>query len=238
MKYFKLSIAALLTLFIGVANSLHAQTIILEQDGAQNEFVPGDWTISGGGFANPDQVNITNGGSGNLAISNSNTYTDISVEIHFSQAVTISFDLALLEGGSVAQAENGNVSDATGAVNTAIVNFNNSTPINLNEIDFSNPNMTIGITYLKITGTLDGTSSLVTENQNHFQIGASNKTIFIKSELDGNIEIYDINGRKEFSSDITKGKTELNQNNLEGLHFVVLKNKAGEILRRQKVILI
>jgi hypothetical protein len=189
MKLFTFSIGALLTLFFGITNPLNAQSIILEQDGAQNEFVPGDWTISGGGFADTDQVNITNGGSGNALISNFDAYTDISVEIHFSQTATISFDLALLEGGSVAQAENGNISDVTGAVNTAIVNFNNTTPIYLDEIDISNVNMTVGITYLKITGTLDGTSSLVTENQNHFQIGASNKTIFIDSELDGSVEV-------------------------------------------------
>jgi len=235
MKHFTLSIAASLTLFIGATNLLNAQTIILEQEGAQNEFVPTDWTISGGGFANPDQVNITNGGSGNLALSNTNAYTDISVEIHFSQTGTISFDLALLEGGSVAQSETGNISDNTGAVNTAIVSFNNSTAINLNEIDISNVNMTVGITYLKITGTLDGTSSLITESQNHFQISALNKTIFIDSELEGSVEVYNLNGQKQFSSEISKGQTKLNQHQLEGIHIVVLRNTAGEILARKKV---
>lgn len=238
MKQFLLSIGTLLTLFIGSSNSATAQTIILEQEGSQNEFVIADWTISGGGFATTSQVNITNGGSGNLALSNTNAYTDISVEIHFSQTATISFDLALLEGGSVAQSETGNISDNTGAVNTAVVNFNNSTAINLNEIDISNTNMTVGIIYLKITGTLDGTSSLITENQNHFTIAASNKTILIDSEQEGNIEIYNLNGQKEFSSVISKGKTELNQSNLEGIHIVVLRNKAGEVLRRKKVVLI
>jgi hypothetical protein len=238
MKQFLLSIGALSTLIFGLTFSSSAQTIILEQEGSQNEFVPSDWVVSGGGFANPDQVNITNGGAGNLDISNFDAYTDISVEIHFSQTGTISFDLALLEPGGLAQSETGNISDATGAVNTAIVNFNNATPIYLDKIDFTNANMTVGITYLKITGTLDPSSSLATENQNQFQIGAVNKTIFIQSEQKGNIEIYNLNGQKEFSSVISKGKTELNQSNLEGIHIVVLRNKAGEILIRQKVVLI
>lgn len=237
MKLFTLSIGTLLAIFIGMANSLNAQSIILEQDGAQNEFIPTDWSIQGGGFANPDQVNITNGGSGTLILSNSNAYTDISVEVHFSQTGTVSYDLRLFAGGNEAASELGNISDNTGTVNTSIVSFNNTSPIYLNAIDFSNFNMTVGIIYIKITGTLDPTSSLLTENQNYFQIGASNKTIFIDSELDGSVEIYNLNGQKAFSSEITKGKTTLYQNNLEGLHFVVLRNKSGEVLRRQKVVL-
>ncbi|MEX1191368.1 MAG: T9SS type A sorting domain-containing protein [Brumimicrobium sp.] len=239
MKNFTLSTLIFLASIFGVCQTINAQEIILEQDGSQDEFVPGNWSVQGGGFANTDQVNVTNGGSGSLVVSNANAYTDISVEMNFSQTGTISFDLRLFEGGSEAAVETGVISDNTGTVNTVIVNFENTTPITLDALDFSNPNMTVGITYLKITGTEDATSSITEEEENNLiKVASNGKTIFVNTDIEGDFELFNLNGKKEFSSKLKSGENQITQNNLEGIYFVRLKNNVGEIVKQTKVVLL
>ncbi len=226
----------LLTLFFGITSLSSAQTIILEQDGSQNEFVPADWNVQGGGFPNTDQVNITSGGSGGLSITNTDGYTNIVVELHFSQPNTINYDLRLFEGGSEADSELGNISDNTGGDNVSIVSFNNASPIVLDAIDFSNANLTVGITYLKITGTLDGTSSAAQDQLNDFTISVQNDQLLIDSREAGKVKIFNINGQKVNSTELNEGETKISHDGFEGIHFVVLYNGAGEVIARKKVL--
>lgn len=236
MKKFTLSSGLLLTLFFGITNFSSSQTIILEQDGDQNEFVPADWTVQGGGFPNADQINITSGGSGQLALSNTDGYTNITVEVHFSQPNTINYDLRLFAGGSEADAELGNISDNTGADNISIVNFNNASPIVLDAIDFSNANLTVGITYLKITGTLDGTSSLDADDLGKFTISVDNGVLIVDSDVEGMVKIFNLNGQEVKSADLYEGENSIVPDRSEGIHVVLIYNRSGKILARKKVL--
>jgi hypothetical protein len=232
MNYLTLTTGLILSVF----TFAFGQTTILEQDGDQNEFIPSDWTVQGGGFANTDQVNIMSGGSGRLDFSNSDSYTDITVEIHFSQQNTINYDLRIFSGTTEEAAELGNISDNTGADNVSIVNFNNTSPIAIDAIDLSNANLTVGVTYVRITGTLDGTSNVNTEQISSFQLSfEDNKTIIVDSEVKGEVEVYNINGQFVNTNKIEKGATEINYNNLRGIHLMIFRDAFGNILERRKL---
>lgn len=232
MNYLTLTTGLILSVF----TFAYGQTTILEQDGDQNELVPSEWTVQGGGFANTDQVNITSGGSGRLDFSNSDSYTDITVEVHFSQQNTINYDLRIFSGTTEEGVELANISDNTGADNVSIVNFNNTTPIVIDAIDLSNANLTIGVTYIRITGTTSGTASLNSEQVNLFEMNFKDDNILaIDSEVKGEVDVYNISGQLVNTSEIEKGRTEINYNNLSGIHFIVFHDAFGNILERRKI---
>jgi hypothetical protein len=232
MKHILQNIAVFsISVFISLG-AVKAQTTILERDGANNEFVVADWTLTSS-FANPNQVNITSGNDGTLAIANTSAYTDIQVEIHFSQSQTISFDLEL-KAPAINLTQIGVISDNSGAVNKAIVSFSNSLGLPLNEMIISNPNMTVGIIYLKITGVLDGSSSVMNEDIDSFDVTVNQESLILNSETEGTLNIFNNVGQLQSTHTISKGQNTV-MNSTKGLSFLVLTNSRNGLISRKKI---
>lgn len=225
-----ITVAALSTLFS--LGAVTGQTTILEQDGANNEFVVADWTLTNS-FANPDKVNITSGNDGTLSISNTSAYTNIKVELHFSQPNSISFNIDI-SGPNGNEAMNSIISDATGTPNKAVVSFNNATGLVLDEMKISNPSMTMGIIYLKITGELDGTNAIAKEDFDLFMVKVNPESLLIHTETEGQLSIYNDAGQLTSSHQIFKGENTI-ANASKGISFLVFTNTNKEVLSRKKI---
>jgi|SRR5690554_813213 len=232
MKHILLNIAVIsISAFISMG-AAKAQTVILEQDGANDEFVEADWELTSS-FGSPSQINITNGNDGTLTIANSAAYKNIKVEIHLSQANAISFDLEI--EGPIASQSSSVTSDATGSPNKAIVSFNNTTAIALNKLRISNPTMTMGLIYLKITGVLDGTSSVMNEDLNTFDVTVNQESLILNAEAEGTLNIFNNVGQLQSTHTINKGENVI-LNSTKGLSFLVLTNSESNLVSRKKIL--
>lgn len=234
MKHILLNIAVIsISAFISMG-AAKAQTTILEQDGANDEFVVAEWTTSDPfSLVGTDKVNIQTNDQGILSISNSLAYKNIKVELHFSQTNTISFDLKI-EGASANQTSSV-TSDATGSPNKAVVSFNNTTAIALNKMTISNTSMTMGLIYLKITGVLDGTSSVMNENLNTFDVTVNQESLILNSEAEGTLNIYNNVGQLQSTHTISQGENTV-MNSSKGLSFLVFTNSDNGMVSRKKIL--
>ncbi|WP_417265658.1 hypothetical protein [Brumimicrobium sp.] len=227
-----ITVAALSTLFS--LGAVTGQTTILEQDGANNEFVVEDWTTNDPfSIVGTDKVNIQTNDEGILSISNTSAYTNIKVELHFSQPNSISFNMDI-SGPNGNEAMNSIISDATGTPNKAVVSFNNETGLVLDEMKISNPSMTMGIIYLKITGELDGTNAIATEDFDLFMVKVNPESLLIHTETEGQLSIYNDAGQLTSSHQISKGENTI-ANASKGISFLVFTNANKEVLSRKKI---
>lgn len=216
-----------------------AQDIIIEQDGANEEFVISQWDFSSAfSFASKEKITIEENESGTLTIDNSsNEYKSIEVELRFNFPLnnsTATFDLAIKEPGDVLK-ETTNYIDATTGNEYAytIVKYQNSTGFKINEMVLSNPSKSLNINYIKISG--EKTSGLSTEELNAFDMAISSENIMIDSKMDGTLNIYNTLGETINTYSIKKGENKIS-NATQGLMFLVLSNTDGEVVTRKKAL--
>lgn len=234
MKHFTFFKACFLLASIFISfNFIFAQTVILEQDGAANEFVVADWTIDAPAFATTSKVNISSGKQGTLSLSNANSYKNITVELHFSQPNAISFDINLGDGASGNLSKTGVISDATSTPNKAVVNFNNTTGFQLKSLKISNPSMGVGIIYLKITGT-GSSASIDEQNKILFKVAVLPNHFKVNVEKETQLFVYNASGQLLDSFQLHVGENIL-PNALKGILFLTLRDKNGAIISRKKV---
>jgi len=233
MKNFTLSLAAaLLAVFFSFS---YAQTTILEQDGASNEFVIAEWVIDGPCFANTNQVNVCNAKSGTLSITNSTSYTNIKVELHFSQTNAISFNLDLMDASTGVLTKTGVISDNTGTPNKAVISYNNATAFLLKKMKFYSPSMNSGITYLKITGTASGSTVSIEENvADNIGVVVQPSHLLINVPADYQLKLYSGSGQILGNYSLKSGENTI-ENAYSGLLFLVVSDQNNTIIARKKV---
>lgn len=233
MKHFTLTTALLLFFVTFISKPASAQDVILEQDGANNEFVVADWTIDAPAFATMSKVNIEGGKQGRLQINNTIYFKNITVELHFSQPNSIAFDVILKDSTTGVLTKTGVISDATSTPNKAVINFNNATALQLKSMQISNPTITAGIIYLKITG--EATTTAIKEQQQvKFEVIAQPNQINIAVENNYQLNLYNVAGQLQGKYQLHKGKNSIS-NSTKGILFLILSDSNGIVVSRDKI---
>lgn len=239
MKQILLNISLLSISLLVSAGAVIAQTTILEQDGASNQFVGTEWVnMSSGSFPTTSKVAFLQSGAGTLNINNTSTsYKNIKVEVRFDHPTnnaSFSFDLAVKETGDELK-KTGVIGDATGVMPYAyqIVEYNNPTGFKINQMVFSNPSKNLNITYIKITGTATN-AGIDSEELNAFEVKVSPENITIDSKIDGTLSVYNSLGQVEGTYIITKGENILS-NATQGLLFLALTDTNNKMVTRKKI---
>lgn len=239
MKQILLKISTLSTALLLSLGGMNAQTVILEQNGATNDFVASQWSdMCTFCIPNTTEISIQKQESGTLNLNNvSNKYKNIEIELRFDHPLNnfaFTFDLAIKDPGNELK-ETNQFGDATGAVKPyayKIVKFNNSTPYRIKKMIFSNPSKTLKINYIKITG--EELASIDTEDLNSFNVNVLSESIMIDSKMDGTLQVFNALGQVEGTFDITKGENTIS-NSTQGLMFLVLSDTESKMVSRKKV---
>lgn len=221
-----------------VTFTLSAQTTIVEFDGSNNEFVPGDWTITNDpGFSTSSSIVIQSGESGTLSISNTTAYTNISVEIHFSQAGTtpITFNSSVTDGSSTET--NGSLiyTDAN-TPKVATYSFNNSTALGLNSFTVSDLSMNGTIVYFKMTGTPQQASSIAEDVKKKFTMSNLAQGYRINTSFNGSVDFYSMTGQVVKTINFNAGTSTIQPNLVGGVYIAAIKNTDGKIEKSIKII--
>lgn len=238
MKIFTktLSLLAFTTL---LSSSLVAQTTIIELDGGNSEFVPNDWDITNDpGFSSPEQIVIQNGEEGTLNISNTDLYSNINVEIHFSTG-NISFYSDMSDGTEVINAQG--LQSTIVNQNVSTFSFNNNDGFNITSINFSGFTQNVNITYLHITGTYEesgdptaNTSEYANQDIESILVKGGNQKIEVDANIDGSVEVFTLTGQKVLSGEIRKGKNDFVVSE-KGILLVTVRNRNNTIINRSKL---
>lgn len=232
-----------LTLSVLLTSGLtHAQhEVILEQNGANDDFDHTEWTIGGGGFANSDRVNIQKNHPGTYAFSNQNgnKFAQLKVTMKFSQSTTHALDVTVVPTSGANLTVSG-ISDATGGENVLEINFANTDFIELDELIIATTSQEfVGITYLKIEGVPhedNNSSGLESESLISWNAIALQNNLKIDSPVDGTIEVYSISGKLISTHKISEGENNI-IHNAKGITLLVLKNANKEALGSKKIVL-
>lgn len=242
MKQILCNIAALTVsvLFsVGLTNAQHV--VILEQNGANDDFDHTEWTIGGVGFANSDKVNIQKNHPGTYAFSNQNgnKFAQLKVTMKFSQSTTHALDVIVVPTSGANLTVSG-ISDATGGENVLEINFANTDFIELDELIIATTSQEIvGITYLKIEGIPhadNGTVGLENEALLSWNVAVHSENITMDSPVDGTLEIYSISGQLISTHNVSEGENII-FHNAKGISLFILKNANKEALGSKKVVL-
>lgn len=232
-----------LTLSVLLTSGLtHAQhEVILEQNGANDDFDHTEWTIGGGGFANVDRVNIQKDfpGTYNFPNQNGNQYSHLKMTMKFFQSTTHALDIEFVgTDGSVLSISG--ISNATGSENILELSFNNANFIELKELIIATTSQEfVGITYLKIEGVPhedNNSSGLESESLISWNAIALQNNLKIDSPVDGTIEVYSISGKLISTHKISEGENNI-IHNAKGITLLVLKNANKEALGSKKIVL-
>ncbi|MBW7868941.1 MAG: hypothetical protein H3C31_11505 [Brumimicrobium sp.] len=231
------TVAISLALFTYAQTTLAQQTIV-EFDGANNEFVITDWTVTGPGFPLPDKISITANESGTLAINNNNTYKNITVKVLFKKqnqapASSIMCNYEIKDNNGVAKTKTGLISDNTSATeNVLIYNFNNSDEFKIKSFRLYNPDKAATIVYIKISGTLATLD--VEDNYLDFKVIAQPEFLTISSEKEATLSIFTITGQSLGNYIIHTGDNTI-MNNAKGVLLLVLTDEKNAVIGRKKI---
>lgn len=242
MKQILCNIAALTVsvLFsVGLTNAQHV--VILEQNGANDDFDHTEWTIGGVGFANSDKVNIQKNHPGTYAFSNQNgnKFAQLKVTMKFFQSTAHALDIEFVgTDGSVLSISG--ISDATGSENILELSFNNANFIELKELIIATTSQNfVGVTYLKVEGIPhadNGTVGLENEALLSWNVAVHSENITMDSPVDGTLEIYSISGQLISTHNVSEGENII-FHNAKGISLFILKNANKEALGSKKVVL-
>lgn len=232
-------LTALTVLFFNFTNA----STIVEYDGANSEFVINDWTVDSPGFATTTAISVISGTNAILAINNTNSYKNITVEIHYkkvnnSYSNAIMADFTLIDNNNQTLVKTQNISDNTSAsLNIITTNFSNAQGFLLKQFKFYNPNKNANIVYLKITGDLVGGSSAAINKQatEQFNIYVGSDVFSFNAKQTGTLTIYGATGAEITSYPVQKGKNTI-ADNTKGFFILLLKDENNKIIGKRKMI--
>lgn len=238
MKNFTFSLKVLLVgmFFTGAVT---AQTTIVEMDGSNNEFDPNDWLITADlGFSNQTEIVIQSGESGTLSLSNTSYYSDIQVEVRFSQggAIPITFESVMTDGTTPVNGP-GTITTDANTPKVGTYSFGNASGYAISSLTISNLSMNGTIVYLKISGTLEsgGSSEIPEEVANGVFVYSGEQMVTVESNIDGKMELYTLSGKRILSENIQKGRNDINVNE-NGMYLVTITNRNNNVIKRSKVV--
>lgn len=220
---------------------VRAQTVILEQDGASNQFVPSNWDFNGAVFssASSSVVTIQAGDTGTLTLNNTTPYKNIKVTLILNNTGNRQFQMLLKDNGSGSKSQFSTCmfvvdsNDPDYGKNKGLVDFMNNTAFGVNKISIiPSGSNSMDITYVKVTGVAS-TTDVNEQNPIPFNVYSSGNDLKVSSEIDGQMIVYNAMGQVVDRYDLVAGENTF-ANCEKGLVFLSFLNKQGQMINKMK----